>query len=206
VGAIFAGGRDAFLEKSDGTLLCWGTNDYANPAKKGEKRDLSLAVLAFEPFSGEENSTAGNDVQGEQAVIKFRAIAAGSKHSLALAEDGTVWAWGENEAGQVTDKAVGSANAPRQVADRGGRTLDEVISIAAGMNTSLAVRRDGSLWLWGQNPSLDEYISLGRSGSNGVWGGRTPQQYPAHQGRGGAGRAVCGRRLWRPAALRDPSR
>jgi len=178
VGAIFAGGRDAFLEKSDGTLLCWGVHDYGNPVKKGEKREISLAALAFEPFSGDKTPSAGNEVQGEQTGLRFKAIAAGSKHSLALAEDGTVWAWGENEAGQVTDKAVGSANAPRQVADREGRTLEEVTAIAAGTNTSLAVRRDGSLWLWGQNLSRDEYISPGRSGSNGVWGGGPHNNIP----------------------------
>jgi len=170
-GAIFAGGRDAFLEKTDGTLLCWGLNDYGAPAKKGEKKEISLAALAFELVPAEDDYPAVGDDKREPPGIQFRAIAAGAKHSLALAGDGTVWAWGENEAGQVTDGAIGSANTPRQVCTTAGQPLDEVSSIAAGSNSSLAVRRDGSLWHWGQNLSRPEYVSSGRSGSKGIWRG-----------------------------------
>lgn len=177
-GAIFAGGRDAFMEKTDGALLSWGLNDYGTPVKKGEKKEISLSTLAFEIVPTEDDYPAIGDDQKEPPGIQFRAIAAGSKHSLALAVDGTVWAWGENEAGQVTDGAVGSANSPRQICTTSGQPLDDVISIAAGANSSLAVRRDGSLWHWGQNLSLPEYVSSGRSGSKGIWSGAPNNNIP----------------------------
>lgn len=175
-GAIFAGGKDAFLEKRDGSLLCWGLNDFGKAEKKGEKKILTLQALAFDlvPADGEPNVAA--EAKSELPEIRFQAIAAGSTHSLALASDGTVWAWGENEAGQVTDKPLGSANTPRQVCEKGGRPLAEMVSIAAGSNTSLAVKRDGTLWLWGQHLSLPQHVNMSRSGSNGQWNGQ-PQNF-----------------------------
>jgi alpha-tubulin suppressor-like RCC1 family protein len=175
-GFIFAGGKDAFLEKRDGTLLCWGLNDFGKPEKKGEKKSLSLAAVAFDLFPADGATPAAAEATPEQPELPFQAVAAGSDHCLALARDGTVWAWGENEAGQVAAKGIGSANTPRQVCDKAGLPLEEMVAIAAGYNTSLAVKRDGSLWFWGQNLSLQQQVSMSRSGSNGQWSGG-PQNY-----------------------------
>lgn len=174
-GFIFAGGKDAFLEKRDGSLLCWGANDFGKPEKKDERKVLSLAALAFDlaPQDGEAEIAAG---EAELPEVQFQAIAAGADHSLALATDGTIWAWGENGAGQVSDMVTGSANSPRQVREEGGRPLDGMISIAAGANTSLAVRRDGTIWLWGQNLFLPQNVNMHRSGANGQWDG-VPQNF-----------------------------
>jgi alpha-tubulin suppressor-like RCC1 family protein len=65
------------------------------------------------------------------------AIAAGSSHSLALKEDGTVWAWGANDLGQLGNGAATNAylgiNTPLEVEDLGGVEL-----IATGVNFSFA--------------------------------------------------------------------
>lgn len=42
-------------------------------------------------------------------------IAAGGKHNLALKNDGTVWAWGWNEGGQLGNNAAKNSNVPVQV-------------------------------------------------------------------------------------------
>ncbi len=70
-----------------------------------------------------------------------RAIAAGSSHGLALKDDGSVWAWGANDQGQLGNgtETLGSntlgTNAPAEVKDLGGVKL-----IAAGLDYSLAGR------------------------------------------------------------------
>jgi alpha-tubulin suppressor-like RCC1 family protein len=70
-----------------------------------------------------------------------RAIAAGSSHSLALKEDGTVWAWGANDQGQLGNgtETLGSntlgISTPNEVKDLGGAKL-----VAAGLDYSLAGR------------------------------------------------------------------
>ena len=42
-------------------------------------------------------------------------VAAGDAHSLAVASDGTVWAWGSNEFGQLGDGSNSSSAVPVQV-------------------------------------------------------------------------------------------
>ena len=60
-------------------------------------------------------------------------IAAGSNHSLALKPDGTVWAWGRNNDGQLGDGAGSDRSTPVQVSN-----LTDVVAIAAGGSHSLA--------------------------------------------------------------------
>ena len=74
----------------------------------------------------------------------IRAIAAGEGHSLALAGDGTVWAWGANGYGQLGDGTRVGRDAPQPVPGLAG-----IQAIAAGSVHSLAVAADGTVWAWG---------------------------------------------------------
>jgi alpha-tubulin suppressor-like RCC1 family protein len=49
----------------------------------------------------------------------FTKIAAGSFHNLALRSDGTVWAWGDNQYGQLGDGRAMSRLTPVQVVPLG---------------------------------------------------------------------------------------
>lgn len=62
--------------------------------------------------------------------------------SMALKSDGTVWAWGNNDRGQLGDGTKRKRNFPAQV-----KELDEVIAIAPRQ----ALRSDGTVWCWGYN-------------------------------------------------------
>ena len=59
---------------------------------------------------------------------------------MALKSDGTVWAWGLNENGQLGDGTTLNRNAPVQVLG-----LTGVVAIAAGPSHSLALKPDGSV-------------------------------------------------------------
>jgi alpha-tubulin suppressor-like RCC1 family protein len=78
--------------------------------------------------------------------LKNTAIAAASDHSLALKQDGTVWAWGYNGYGQLGDSSTTNQKTPVMVKD-----LTEVTAIAAGFSHSLALKQDGTVWAWGDN-------------------------------------------------------
>jgi alpha-tubulin suppressor-like RCC1 family protein len=76
------------------------------------------------------------------------AVSAGDAHSLALLNDGTVRAWGENDGGQLGDGTLTDRSAPTRVG-----SLTGVMAVAAGGNHSLALAADGSVWAWGANAS-----------------------------------------------------
>ncbi|HEX8435859.1 RCC1 domain-containing protein, partial [Archangium sp.] len=70
--------------------------------------------------------------------------AAGANHSLALKQDGTLWAWGYNYYMQLGDLSSTQRNTPVQV-------LTGVSSMAAGERHSVALKQDGTAWSWGFN-------------------------------------------------------
>lgn len=78
-------------------------------------------------------------------------MAAGQSHSLVLRKDGTVWATGGNGRGQRGDGSTAPSVALTPVLAAPGVLIQGVRSIAAGIDTSHAVTRDGAAWAWGSN-------------------------------------------------------
>ncbi len=72
-----------------------------------------------------------------------------------LKSDGTVWAWGNNDYGQLGDGTTTFSLSPVQVKDPTNPSgfLTGVTAIAAGWAHSVALKSDGSAWGWGNNQS-----------------------------------------------------
>jgi uncharacterized repeat protein (TIGR01451 family)/fimbrial isopeptide formation D2 family protein len=71
-------------------------------------------------------------------------------HSLALRSDGTVWAWGSNYDDQLGVGNINFPTLPVQVRGPGGvGFLTGVVGIGAGAASSMAIKADGTLWVWG---------------------------------------------------------
>jgi alpha-tubulin suppressor-like RCC1 family protein len=108
------------------------------------------------------NSNVPVQVKGVGAVgflSHIKAISA-SWHSLALASDGKVFAWGQNESGQIGDGTNTDRTTPVQVKAVGGvGVLSDIKAISAGRITidykshSLALGADGKVFAWGFNGS-----------------------------------------------------
>jgi uncharacterized repeat protein (TIGR01451 family) len=127
VAAIAAGGSHNVALKRDGTVWTWGANSA------GQLGDGSITERRTTPV--QVNGLAG-----------AAAVAAGSWHSLALKSDGTIWAWGGNESGQVGDGATTYRSTRIQVGGVSG-----VKAVAGGAEHSAALERDGTVWTWGAN-------------------------------------------------------
>lgn len=130
--AAAAGGAHSLALLQDETVWAWGDNSFG---QLGDGRSGG-------------NSTRPGQVQGLSGVV---AIAAGYLHSLAVLKDGTVWAWGLNNLGQLGDGSTLDRPTPVPVLDLNGQPLGDVIAIAGGGWHSLALRRDGTVWAWGYN-------------------------------------------------------
>ncbi len=105
-------------------------------------------------YFGQLGSATGNGVATAHptatkvaGLSDITAVSAGGWHTLALRKDGTVWAFGENDQGQLGMAADGAAHpAPSPVAG-----LSDIMAIAAGQSWSMALKADGTVWTWGDN-------------------------------------------------------
>ena len=74
-------------------------------------------------------------------------MAAGAGHALALKSDGTVWAWGADNHGQLGDGGtLGYSDTPVQV-----QGSSNIVALCAGDDYSLALDVNGCVWAWGYN-------------------------------------------------------
>jgi alpha-tubulin suppressor-like RCC1 family protein len=129
--AIAAGFDHTVSLKNDGTVWAWGNN---NKGQLGQ--DVTVTPFSKSPVQ----------VSGLGSVT---AIAAGFDHTVALKNDGTVWAWGSNNSGQLGNNTTTDSITPVQVSG-----LGSVIAIAAGNGHTVALRNDVlalTVLVWGNN-------------------------------------------------------
>lgn len=81
---------------------------------------------------------------------EVKSVAAGANHSLIVKSDGSLWACGWNEYGQIGDGTTTDRHTPVKI-------MYGVASVAAGNAHSLIIKNDGSLWACGRN----DYGQLG---------------------------------------------
>ncbi|MBP3965612.1 stalk domain-containing protein [Paenibacillus lignilyticus] len=112
--------------KKDGTVWQWGDTTTYRGTEVGETNLSSLVPVK---------------VPGLTGVI---AVTGGQTHSLALRDDGTVWAWGGNHDGELGDGTDKSRALPAQVTG-----LTDVVAIESDWTRSFAVKKDGTVWGWG---------------------------------------------------------
>lgn len=92
-------------------------------------------------------------VDGALAGVHVVEVAAGPAHSLALSDDGVVYAWGSGTSGQLGHGSAEGSTVPVRVAgDLDGRRVVQVdAGGTADAATSLAVVDDGTVYAWGRN-------------------------------------------------------
>ena len=124
--AVAAGAKHSAALRSDGSLWIWGSN-FSDQIGDGGRE---IRMTPYKVGDG------------------FQSVAAGGRlldgHTVAVKTDGSLWAWGSNQFGQLGDGSLQNRNAPVRI----GEGFQK---IAASGAQSLALQSDGHLWAWGSN-------------------------------------------------------
>ena len=147
--SISSGLQHYLALKDDGTVWAWGDNSLGQ---------LGIGSLPY-------NSSTPIQVSELSSVVS---INASYYNSMALREDGTVWAWGHNLRGVLgydspTDHIQFT---PLQISG-----LNNIIQIDMSYLHGLALKNDGTVWSWGFNNS-------GQLGDGTYLDRATPSQIP----------------------------
>ena len=120
--------RNFIATKTDGTLWTWGTNTNGQ---------LGLNDRTYK----------SSPTQVGTGTNWNRVNALGTTSAMATKTDGTLWAWGQNNNGQLGLSDVVDRSSPVQV---GTETNWNQLSTSSG-GAAIATKTDGTLWTWGSN-------------------------------------------------------
>jgi alpha-tubulin suppressor-like RCC1 family protein len=113
--------------RADGTVWGWGSDLYLDLGHDaGDDTSVPVQVPTLENITAIASGTGGS--------------------AYALDADGTVWAWGRNDFGQLGIGTTASALVPVPVPG-----LSDVVAITAGNVSAYALKSDGTVWAWGRN-------------------------------------------------------
>ncbi|MBF0456994.1 MAG: hypothetical protein HQK99_03765 [Nitrospirae bacterium] len=73
-------------------------------------------------------------------------VSAGAYHTVGIKSNGTLWAWGSNNTGQLGNGTNTDKNSPVQI---GSST--NWATVSAGAYHTVGIKSDGTLWAWGFN-------------------------------------------------------
>jgi alpha-tubulin suppressor-like RCC1 family protein len=129
VASVFASGDWAFAIKSDGTLWAVGVN--------------SSGQLGLGNYTSQTTFTQVPGITNAEYV----ATSSLGHFSILLESDGTVWATGSNNSGQFGDGTTTGRDEFTQIGSLGS----DNVSIAAGGDTTMVLKSDGTVWGSGSN-------------------------------------------------------
>jgi alpha-tubulin suppressor-like RCC1 family protein len=151
--SISGGGFNSIALKNDGTVWIWGYNGY-------DSLGDGITTDRYKSNPVRVNLSDGSPLSN------IVAISGGYIFTIALKDDGTVWAWGDNNGhGQLGDGTKERKPNPVQVILPDGTPLAGITAISVGDEYSIALKNDGTVWTWGCNiygqlGNGDPYIPL----------------------------------------------
>ena len=127
---VTAGGLHTCALLVDGTVKCWGSNDYGQVGD-GKFPSATSDVMTPSTVVGIGNATA---------------VTAGAVHSCALLSTREVMCWGSNVRGQLGDGTTDHAGIPVAVTG-----IDHASAVVAGGDHTCALLADATIACWGLN-------------------------------------------------------
>jgi alpha-tubulin suppressor-like RCC1 family protein len=140
VTALANGSEFSLALLSDGTVRAWGNNGHGQLGDGTAGRDTGTWAK-------------GSNYVTVAGLSNVKAIAAANSHALALLENGTVEAWGNNNYGQLGNGQGGveKETGERQSVPKVIEGLTGVIAIASGGGSNFALLNNHTVTAWGEN-------------------------------------------------------
>ncbi|HTR82431.1 MAG TPA: T9SS type A sorting domain-containing protein [Bacteroidota bacterium] len=136
---------------TNGKLHAWGFDQYLHPV-------FVLSQTAGSPIVQDSMPVT---VAFPTGVTGWVAVATGKGHTLAIANDGNLYAWGVNNYGQLGNGTTLNDSVPTLVPKPAG--VNSWNAIAAGSFFSYALCDDGNIYSWGFN----SFGQLGNGANDG---------------------------------------
>lgn len=148
---VAAGGGHTCAIDVDDQLWCWGYNN-ANQLGLGSDKDDEGIVSQI------------RQVDFDGGPESWQRVYAGNRFTCGIDDDGELWCWGSNASGQLGLGEPGDRNRPHRVAvdDEVADHGEEWEAVSVGGAHTLAIRDDGSVWVWGSN-------RFGQLGHDDAW-------------------------------------
>jgi alpha-tubulin suppressor-like RCC1 family protein len=137
-------GRFYALARRPGSVWAWGYNGFGELGNGSAAADSATPVLV------------------DRRTQNATQIVAGWYHAFAVDPDGSLWAWGDNQYGELGLGTAGpdAVRTPQKVPGLAG-----VTQLAAGAGESMALRSDGTLLAWGHEGNGLRGDGVPRTGS-----------------------------------------
>jgi alpha-tubulin suppressor-like RCC1 family protein len=136
--SVAAGAITSYAIRGDGILFAWGSNNYGQLGISG-----SVGVSRSSP------TQVGGSYVSVTAIRGGGTIYGGA---FLLKADGTLWAFGYNNYGQLGTGDTIDRSSPVQISNSSGTTWLSVSAFAGTTGASaIGIDQNGSLWTWGEN-------------------------------------------------------
>ncbi len=132
-GRIATGDKHTCMIRDDGTVWCWGANEFTQLGNSVDMSNSETAPVQVDAFPNFQRPVR---------------ITAGRAHTCALLANGSVSCWGDDSFSQLGDGGSSQLVGPITVDLGSGKTA---VTIAAGGYETCALLNDSSVKCWGKN-------------------------------------------------------
>ena len=168
---IAMGGRSEMVIKKDGSTWAWGNNteyqlgngtttEQTAPVKISGLSNMTQIKMGYGNWNvgissdgtlwewGNRNGTKISRPRLVKEVGNVSQISVCYRHVAAVTKTGKLYVWGDNYSGQIGNGSENSNSSPVPIQLSSSVSA---VKVAAGMDTTIALASDNTIWTWGSN-------------------------------------------------------
>ena len=155
---ICTGSYNTAVIDEQGKVYMWGYNYYGQLGN-GQYYSNKYTPICISDIEG-------NLLKGKRVVN----ISAGSYHTIAIDEEGKVYAWGDNGYGQLGNGTTESSSIPICISDIPGNILNgkRILNSSTDFYFTVMIDDDGKVYTWGKDVNKEGLLGNGTTESSSI--------------------------------------